>query len=349
MFRGIIQNNKDNIILNDLRIFGLGSSIDYTNQVCKSLLLKRSEHTEAWQDDDEPYVLSQENVRGCDVFIVQSLYSCEKERLADKFLKLLLFARSLRDASAKRITLVLPYFAFQRQDRKTESRAPVYTKYIPEMVEGLLRPDDRILTIDAHNLSAYQSGFRLMLDHLEAKPVVCDWFTNSATRLFPDIDLNNLCFASPDEGGVKRVGFYRKRIQSQMRIEIDTASVYKTHEGKEIEAHGVMGNVSGKDVFLIDDMISSGTTLVKAKNAIEKEGGKVRAAIATHGLFVGQANERIGLLQEDGVKVVVTDTVHTNKLNSKLQKSLIVIPTAPLLAEAIRCIHNEESVSKLLS
>lgn len=334
--------------MSDLRIFGLGSSAEYTDQVCKALSIKRSEHTEAWQDDDEPYVLSQENVRGCDVFIVQSLYSCHKERLADKVLKLLLFSRSLRDASARRITLVLPYFAFQRQDRKTESRAPVYTKYIPEIIEGLLRPDDRILTIDAHNLSAYQSGFRLMLDHLEAKPVVCDWFSKNAV-FWQNIDLKNLCFASPDEGGVKRVGFYRKRIQSQMNIEIGTASVYKTHEGKEIKAHGVMGNVHGKDVILIDDMISSGKTLVQAAETIKQEGGKVRAAIATHGLFVGNANENIGLLQEQGVKIIVTDTVHTNKLDSKLQKTLVVIPTAPLFGEAIRCIHNEESVSKLLS
>lgn len=332
-----------------IRIFGLGSSGEYADQICKAMALKRTPHREEWQDDDEPYVLSQENVRGCDVFIVQSLYSCEKERLADKFLKLLLFARSLRDASARRITLVMPYFAFQRQDRKTESRAPVYTKYIPEIVEGLLRPDDRILTIDAHNLSAYQSGFRLMLDHLEAKPVVCDWFTNQVNRLWPDMNLDNLCFASPDEGGVKRVGFYRKRVQSTMKVEIESASVYKTHEGRQIEAHGVMGNVEGKDVFLIDDMISSGTTLVKATDAIEKEGGHVRAAIATHGLFVGKANERIGALMEKGVKVIVTDTVHTNKLDPGIKSQLITIGTAPLFGEAIRCIHNEESVSKLLS
>lgn len=336
--------------MNDLRIFGLGSSVGYTDQVCRTLGLKRSEHKEAWQDDDEPYVLSKENVRGSDVFIIQSLYSCHKERLADKLLKILLFSRSLRDASARRITLVFPYLAFQRQDRKTESRAPVYTKYIPEMIEGLLRPDDRILTIDAHNLSAYQSGFRLMLDHLEAKPVVCDWFNANVNRIWPDLNLDNLCFASPDEGGVKRVGFYRKRIQSQIGKDIDTASVYKTHEEKEIETHGVMGNVKGKDVLLIDDMISSGTTLIKATNSIEKEGGRVRGAIATHGLFVGStANEKIAALQQKGIRVIVTDTVHTNKLDPKIQKELVVIPTAPLLGEAIRCIHNEESVSKLLS
>lgn len=337
--------------MNDLRVFGLGSSQEYADQVCKALTIRRSSHKEDFQDDDEPYVLSQENVRGCDVFIVSSLYSCERERLSDRFLKLLFFARSLRDASARRITLVMPYFAFQRQDRKTESRAPVYTKYIPEMVEALLGKEGtgRVLTMDAHNLSAYQSGFRMNQDHLEAKPLVAEWFRHSVSRLWPDVDLDNLCFASPDEGGVKRIGFYRKKIQSLMGISIGTASVYKTHEGREIEAHGVMGDVKDKDVFIGDDMISSGTTLVKAYEALTAEGGRVRAAIATHGLFVGKANERIGYLMEKGVKVVVTDTIQTNKLDAKLKSQLIVIPTSELFAEAIRCIHNEESISRLIS
>jgi ribose-phosphate pyrophosphokinase len=204
--------------------------------------------------------------------------------------------------------------AYQRQDRKTESRAPVFTKYIPEMVEGLLRSDDRILTIDAHNLSAYQSGFRLMLDHLEAKPLVADWFARNVHRTFPELDLDNLYFCSPDEGGVKRTGFYRKKVQQVMNLNIGIAAVYKTHEGREIEAHGVMGDVEGKDVFLFDDMISSGSTLVKGTNAVEQEGGKVRGAVATHGLFVGSlANEHIGALLERGVKIIVTDTIHTNE------------------------------------
>lgn len=134
-----------------------------------------------------------------------------------------------------------------------------------------------------------------------------------------------------------------------MGISIATASVYKTHEGREIEAHGVMGDVAGKDVFIGDDMISSGTTLVKAYEALTSLGGNVRAAIATHGLFVGKASEKIGYLMSKGVKIVITDTVHTNKLDQNLKEQLIVVPTAGLFAEAIRCIHNEESVSRLIS
>lgn len=337
-----------------IRIFGLGTSAAYTAQVCKTLSKKPTPHKEDFHDDDEPYVLSLDNVRGCDVFIITSLYSCENEGVADKVLKLFFFSRSLRDASARRITLILPYLAFQRQDRKTESRAPVYTKYIPEIVEGLLRQDDRILTFDPHNLSAYQSGFRLMLDHLEAKPIFCDWLFKclngfSCNIILPDLNVSNLAFASPDDGGLERVGKYIDKMQQLLKVPIETACVYKTHRGREIQAHGVMGDVRNKEVFLIDDMIASGKSLVQATLAIEKAGGRVRGVFASHGLFVGNANDNIAILQEKGIRVITTDTIHTNKLLPEIREQIIVLSTAPLVGEAIRCIHDEESVSKLLS
>ena len=338
----------------EIRIFGLGSSKDYALQVCDCMSHSRkftlSQHVEEYHDDGEPYIFSKENVRGCDVFIISSLYSSENESVQDKLMKSLLFARSLRDASAKRITMVFPYLAYQRQDRKTESRAPVYTKYIPEIIEGLLRPDDRILTIDAHNLSAYQSGFRLMLDHLEAKPVFTDWFCQGINRnpILKTLDCDNVSFVSPDDGGLERVGFYRKHVQRAWNNQIGTACVYKTHEGKNIQAHGIMGDVKAKDVFIIDDMISSGKTLVQATTAVLEAGGNVKAVCASHGLFVGKAEENISWLHEKGIKVIVTDTIHTNKLSENNKKNLIVLSTANLIGEAILCIHNEESVSRLL-
>lgn len=330
----------------DLRVFGLGVSQGFADQLCRSIGIKRTPHTEEFHDDGEPYILSKDNVRGCDVFVVSSLYGCEKERLADKFVKLLFFARSLRDASAGRITLVVPYLAYQRQDRKTESRAPVYTKYVPEMIEGLLGTSARILTMDAHNLSAFQTGFRCLIDHLEAKPLVGDWFGRHVKEF--DVDLDNLVVCSPDEGGVKRTGFYRKKLQDVLRVEIGSAAVYKTHEGRKIEAHGVMGDVKGRDVILFDDMISSGKTLLVGTEAVEKAGGRVRAAFSTHGLFVGKANENIGQLLAKGVRLVVTDTVEPFRLHPEIRAQLTVISTAPLFGEAIRCIYNEESISRLL-
>ena len=332
--------------MNGLEIFGIGPSKEYADRVCKSLAMKRAEHTEEWHDDGEPYNVPSVNVRGRDVFIISSLYNCVKERLADKAINLLWFARQVRDASASRVTLVCPYLAYQRQDRKTESRAPVYTKYFPEMMEGLLRPDDRIITMDAHNLSAYQTGIRIMVDHLEAKPLVADWFVRNIKSF--NVDLDNLSAASPDEGGVKRTGFYREKIQEVLGIEMDFAVVYKNRRKKLVKSDGVMGDVKGKDVFLFDDMISSGGTLVKATTEIEKAGGRVRAAVATHGLCVGEANDNMKTLLDKGVRIIVTDTVEPFRLEDDVKKRLDVISTADLFGEAIRCIHNEESISRLM-
>lgn len=331
----------------NLRIFGLGASLQFADQVCRSIGCVRTQNTEEYHDDGEPYLLSKENVRGCDVFVISSLYGCHKESVADKFIKLLFFGRSLRDASARRITLIAPYMAYQRQDRKTESRAPVYTKYVPEITEGLFRPDDRILAMDAHNLSAFHSGFRLMLDHLEAKPLVGDWFARHIKEF--DVDLDNLVACSPDEGAVKRTGFYRIKLQDVLGVAIGSAAVYKSRHGKNVEAYGVMGDVKGKDVLLFDDIIASGKTLVVGTESIEKAGGRVKAVVATHGLFVGNANEHMKILLDKGVKIIVTDTVEPFRLNPDIKSKLSVIRTAPLFAEAIRCIHNEESISRLLN
>jgi ribose-phosphate pyrophosphokinase len=333
--------------MNDLRIFGLGNSQDFADQVCAHLAMRRTGHKEEMYDDGEPYLLSSENVRGCDVFIIESLYSCGKESVCDKFVKLAFFAGSIRDASARRITLVIPYLAFQRQDRKTESRAPVYTKYVPEMLEGILQKEDRILTMDTHNLSAFQSGFRMMLDHLEARPIVADWISRNINNW--DVDLDQLVVVSPDEGGVKRAGKDRNKLQEILGVQIGLAAIYKTHEGRNIDAHGIMGDVKDKHCLVFDDMISSCRTNVVGVEAVEAAGGKVAGVFATHGLFVGpNANKNVENLLKKGVKIVVTDTVKPKSLSPELQKQLEVIPTTPMFAEAIRCIHNEESVSRLL-
>lgn len=330
----------------ELRIFGLGASQQYADQVCRCLGFKRTSHREEFHDDGEPYVLSKENVRGCDVYVISSLYGCQKENLADKVMKLLFFARSLRDASASRITLVTPYLSYQRQDRKTESRAPVYTKYLPEIVEGLLGQSARVLTMDAHNLSAFQTGFRCLIDHLEAKPLIADWFAKNIKNL--DVDLDNLVAGSPDEGAVKRTGYYREKLQETLGVEIGSAAVYKVRRGRKVEAYGVMGNVKDKDVLLFDDMISTGKTFEIATEAIEKDGGRVKAIICTHGLFVGNANEHMKNLMQKGIRVVLTDTVDPFRLSPETRDKLTIIQTAPLFAEAIRCCHNEESISRLL-
>lgn len=331
----------------DVRIFGLGDSKPFAAKVCEHLSTKLAASEERYFDDGECYVRSEQNVRGADCFIVCSLYNSENERLADKVVKMLYFAGSLHDASARRVTLVCPYFAYQRQDRKNKSRAPIYTKYFPRILKSMLYEGDRILAMDPHNLSAFQSGIPLEIanDHLEAKNLICEYL---ATLIeMQGIDPNNIVTMSPDEGGVKRTRFNRDKLSSLLNVTLDLAYVDKTHANDgEIEAHKIIGDVNGKIVIVFDDMISSGSTMVEAMNAVNSEGGKLLAVCASHCLGVGNAQNHIDTLLENGVKVVTTDSVEPLRIAPETKTK--VLSTVPLIAEGIRCIHNEESISRLL-
>jgi ribose-phosphate pyrophosphokinase len=267
--------------------------------------------------------------------------------LADKVVKMLYFAGSLHDASARRITLVCPYFAYQRQDRKNKSRAPIYTKYFPRILKSMLYEGDRILAMDPHNLSAFQSGIPLELcnDHLEAKNLICEYL---ATLIeMQQIDPHNIVTMSPDEGGVKRTRFNRDKLSSLLGVTLDLAYVDKTHANDgAIEAHKIIGDVDGKIVIVFDDMISSCKTMVEAMNAVNRAGGKMLAVCASHCLGVGDAQKHVDTLLDNGVKVVTTDTVEPLRISPETK--LKVLSTVPLIAEGIRCIHNEESMSRLL-
>jgi len=330
-----------------LKIFGLGDSKPYARKVCDYLNEPLSNHEETYFDDGECYVRSEENVRGADVFVICSLYNSHKERLADKVMKLLYFAGSLRDASARRITLVFPYMAYQRQDRKNKSRAPIYTKYFPQLLEAIVRKNNRILTLDPHNLSAFQSGNRMLNDHLEAKILITSWLARNL--LIDGIAATNVVAMSPDEGGVKRNRFCRDELSRLTGSEIMTAYVDKSHENDgTITANQVIGDIKGKRVIIFDDMISSAKTMCEGNEACKRAGGKLYAVCSTHALCVGSANEHVTQLLDDGVKVVVTDSVEPYRLTPEVLKRINVISTVPLIAEAIRCIHNEESLSRLL-
>lgn len=332
-----------------MKIFGLGDCKAYANEVCKCLSQNLSKHEETYFDDGECFVCSEENVRGSDVFVICSLYNSKTERLADKVVKLLYFAASLKDASASRVTLVIPYMAYQRQDRKNKSRAPVYTKYFPQIIESVLKSNDRILTVDPHNLAAFQSGTRMVNDHLEAKNPICVWLEKQLK--IDGIDLNSVVILSPDEGGVKRARKYRDKLSILLGLKssLEIAYIDKTHTNDgTIHANKIIGNVKDKLIIVFDDMISSGKTMIEAMDACKVAGGKLYAVCATHALCVGKAEEYIKTLLDNQVNVVVTDTVHPLSLSQETYSRLQIITTVQLVAEGIRCTHNEESISSLL-
>lgn len=332
--------------MNNVRIFGLDSSREYATKVAHELGVDLAAKAEDYFEDGEATLRSQVNVRGQDVYVIQSLYSCDKEKVADKIIKLLIFIGSLRDASARRITAVVPYLAYQRQDRKTASRAPIVTKYLAKWFQSAQL--DRLLTIDTHSLQALQNSFdKTIADHLEAKRLMATYVAEHIQK--PE----RISIMSPDLSGMNRARLFRNILASIFKarmilpqdFEIPLCVLDKTHVGRTIEGHMVVGEVKDRDVVIIDDMIASAKTMSEARKGVIANGGRVWGACATHGLFVGKANENLAEFE----RIIVTDTVQANRLNRSNLARLAVISTAKLFAEAIRRINEEDSISDLLA
>jgi ribose-phosphate pyrophosphokinase len=324
--------------MNDLRLFGMNATKKFAQQVADYLDVELSKHKEEYFPDHEPYVRSDVNVRGCDVYVIQSLYTDSTETVADKFIKLLFFIGSLYDASAARVTAIIPYLAFSRQDRKVSSRELIATKYVAKLLEAV--NTDRLLTIDVHNLSALQNSYRIPTDNLEAKNLIVEYVLDK----YKD-DPENLVVLSPDSGGMGRAKRFRNSLAEKLKVEVGLAYLDKTHTGRIIQGINIIGNVEKKSVIIIDDMISSGSTIVECKKAISSHGGTLWGACCTHGLFSGNANENLSSID----RIVVTDTIEPCGVNEENRKKLHIINTTKLFGQAIRRTHDQGgSISDLL-
>jgi len=330
-----------------LRVFGLENSREYTKSIVEHLGVQMTPLEEKYFEDGECYIQSSAdsygNVRGCDVFVVQSIYTDEKESIADNFQKLLIFIGSLKDASAARITAVIPYFGYMRQDRKTQSRAPITTKYIAQMLEAV--GCDRVLTLDVHNLAACQNAFKNCgFDHLEARSVLAEYCAEN-------IEADKIAVLSPDAGGYLRAHFFRNKLAELLKKDIGIVQLDKIRsKGKIIPLNKrtrIIGDVEGTTVIPYDDMISSGGTLEVAVDAVHEAGGTVWGLCASHGLFVGAANTKMA--NPNIERIVICDTVKPFRLSEENSKKLNIVETTHLFAEAIRRIHvGNGSISELL-
>lgn len=348
--------------MNNCHLFGLDGSRRFAQRVARYLDIPVSRHVEHYFDDKEPYVRSDVNVRGSDVYVLTSLYSDREQTVGEKLTKLLFFIGSLVDASARRITVVAPFLAFSRQDRKTESRAPISIKYFAQCLEAV--GADRMLTMDVHNLSAFQNAFRIPTDNLEAKNLIADFLCGvdsgyesdgvpqPVEHHIPDPlvqDPENVAVLAPDSGGMGRAKRFRNGLEKRLKLSNRIDVVYLDKErrnGGEIRGSKIVGDVEGKRVIILDDMISSGSTVAVSGQAVRKHGGEVWAVCATHGIFVGNADRNL-----EGIdRVVITDTIAPFRLNpDKWDGRLHVIPTAMMFAQAIRRTHEEGgSISDLL-
>jgi ribose-phosphate pyrophosphokinase len=273
--------------------------------------------------DGEIDVKLQDDVRGADVFVVQSTSPPVNENL----MELLIMIDALRRASADRITAVIPYFGYARQDRKAEGRVPISAKLVANLITEA--GAHRVLCMDLH-AAQIQGFFDIPVDHLYAAPVLIDYFKKKS--------LPSLCVLCCDVGGAKMARAYAKRLGGAPLAIID-----KRRTGpSETEVAEVIGSVEGHDVIVVDDMISTGTSIAEAARVARERGAKSVRMCATHGVLCGKALEKI---EKSGVEeLVVTDSV---PLDGKERPFIRQLTVSTLLAEAIQRIHKSESVSSL--
>jgi ribose-phosphate pyrophosphokinase len=274
--------------------------------------------------DKEIYVKIEENVRGGDVFVVQSTCFPGNTNL----MELLIMIDALRRSSANRITAVIPYYGYARQDRKNEPRVPITSKLVADLV--VTAGADRVLTVDLH-AGQIQGFFNIPVDHLFAINVLIDYIKEQK--------LEDLIVISPDAGGVERARAYAKRLNSSLAI-IDK----RRDIPNEAKAMNIIGDVKGKIAFIVDDMIDTAGTLMEATDALLGAGAREVHACCSHPVLSGPAGERIA---SSPIKTVIT--TNTIPLNGELEKNskIKVLSVASLLGEAILRIHQETSVSSL--
>jgi ribose-phosphate pyrophosphokinase len=304
------------------RIFAGSASQPLAQAICERLKVPVGDVVVSRFEDGEVSVRFNENIRGSDVFIVQSTNAP-----ADNLMELLVMLDAAKRASARRVTAVLPYFGYARQDRKDQPRAPITAKLVANLVT--VAGADRVLTMDLHS-AQIQGFFDIPLDHLYAAPILIEHFAK--------LSLPNLVVVAPDIGSVKMARAYAKRLGADLAL-VDK----RRPKADSVEVMNIIGDVEGKNAVLFDDVVTTARTLCQAAVAIREQGALEIYAGVTHGVFCPGSHERIA---ESPIKeVVVTDTLHHEK--GALPARTRVLTVAGLLGEAVQRIHEERSLSSL--
>jgi ribose-phosphate pyrophosphokinase len=308
----------------DIKIFTGNANRPLAEEICNSLKLPLGHSSVSRFSDGEVYFQILENVRGKDVFVIQPTCSPVDTTLVE----LLLMIDAFKRASARRITAVLPYFGYARQDRKDKPRVPISAKLVADVLSTA--GASRALTMDLH-VPQIQGFFDIPVDHLFAAPVMIDYFQR--------LDLSELTVVSPDAGGTERARAYAKKLSANLAI-IDK----RREEANVAEVVNIVGEVEGRNALIVDDIIDTAGTLVKSAEAIMKKGAQSVYACCTHPVLSGLAVQRIN--ESCLERVVVTNSIPLSAEGAK-SKKLQVLSVAELLGKAIKSIHEETSVSSL--
>jgi ribose-phosphate pyrophosphokinase len=307
-----------------IKVFTGNANPALTREICSSLGIELAQASLKQFADGEIYTQILENVRGADVFVVQP--TCKP--VDTSLMELLLMMQALKLASAERITAVLPYYGYARQDRKDKPRVPISAKLVASLLETA--GADRVLALDLH-AAQIQGFFDIPVDHLFASPVLVEHFKA--------LSIPRLTVVSPDPGGVERARAFAKRLNCPLAI-IDK----RRPEANVAEVMNVVGDVEGRHCLVVDDLIDTAGTLVKSTEALVAKGASGVSACATHAVLSGPAVERIE--QSPLEEVVFTNSIPLSG-EARKSKKIKSLSIAKLLAEAIRSIHEETSVSVL--
>ena len=321
-----------------MKLFALHSSHEFGEMVARELNIPLSQHEELEFEDGEHKSRPLENVRNQEVFVIQSLYADQNQTINDKLCRLLFFIGALRDASAKRVTAVVPYLCYARLDQKSDIRDPIATKYLAALFEAV--GTERVVTIDVHDVPAFQNAFRCATENLQAKNILADYLTSVVTN-------ESVVVLSPDIGGIKRAEQLQKSLIKRLQKEVPLAFMEKYRKSGVVSGEAVVGAVAGKTVVMVDDMISTGTTIARAAAACKKAGAAKILVAVTHGIFSGQAAEKLQAAELH--QIITTNTIPPFRLaKTPLQSKIKILNVAPLFAAAMQRMAEGGSVSELL-
>ena len=315
------------MFLNDnLKVFSGSSNPALAGKICKYLGIPVGGANIEKFPDGEKIIKCEDDVRGKDCFVVQS----GSDPVDANVMELLIFLDCLRRASASRITAVIPYFGYARQDRKDEGRVPITAKLVANLIT--VAGANRVLSVDMH-AAQLQGFFDIPVDHLLAEPIIGGYFKNKK--------ISDLTVVSPDVGNMKIATKYVDHLGAELAI------VHKKRvSGSQVECGEIIGNVAGRNIVMCDDIISTAGTVCGAVRLVKERGAKKVYVGATHGIFAGEAVKYLNDAEID--EIVVTDTVSLNDKTKNI-KNLKLLTVADMLGEAIKRIHRNESISGMFN
>lgn len=320
-----------------MKLFAFSETRYFADEIARELGLPLAALEERTFEDGEHKARPLESVRGENVYVIQSLHGDGGMSPNDKLCRLLFFLATVREHGARSINVIAPYLAYARKDRRTKARDPVTTRYVAQLIEAV--GTDLVMTLDVHNIVAFQNAHRCRTVHLDSRLP----FSRRACELAGD---GKVVVASPDPGGVKRAQLFRETFEARLGRPVGNAFMEKRRSAGVVSGTILAGDVDDATVIIIDDLISSGGTMVRAAEACREHGARDVYAFAAHGLFTGDAATRLADPAISGL--FVSDTVPPFRLPPPAAARVETIPTAPLFAEAIRRIDEDGSLIELL-